>query len=152
LKYKRGPFYPDIQWHIDRLITLGSIDLFNLVLQPDSFGPWLTADYAISSRGIDIARKFKATPLGLSTANYIDELVFAFATVDLRRLDDIALKELNYLSSGEGALITFEDAEGNLALRKTSEFERLAPDVLQSRIREQLQLYLRYIADSEEAA
>jgi hypothetical protein len=151
LKYKRGPFYPDIQWQLDRLVTLQCLSLSNLVLEPDEYGPWLRANYQIARPGIEIADRFRKTPLGASTASYIDELVFAFARLNLRRLDEIPLSELNYLSSDVGALITFEHADENLAIRKTSEFERLAPDVLQSRIREQLQLYLRYIEDTDAA-
>jgi hypothetical protein len=149
LKYKRGPFYPDIQWQVDRLITLRCVSLSDLLLEPDEFGPWLRANYEITSEGIAIVQQFKQTPMGATAANYIDELVFAFARLDLRQLDEIPLRELNYLSSGQGALISFEDAEANLAIRKTSEFERLAPEMLQNRMREQLQLYLRYIEDSD---
>ena len=152
LKYKRGPFYPDIQWEIDRLVTMQWLDLDGLLLEQDQYGPWLEADYQISRRGIEIAEVLKRTPLGAATTAYIDELVFAFARLDLRRLDDIPLNDLNWEPAGEGALITFEDAEANLAIRKTAEFQRLAPEVLTNRFREQVQLYLRYIEEAEAAA
>jgi hypothetical protein len=152
IKYKRGPFYPDIQWQIDRLVTMQWVDLHGLLLEQDQYGAWLDADYQISGQGIKIAETFSRTPLGQSTAAYIDELVFGFARLDLRRLDDIPLNELNWRPAGEGALITFEDADANLAVRKTAEFQHLAPEVLTNRLREQVQLYLRYIEDTEAAA
>jgi hypothetical protein len=151
LKYKRGPFYPDIQWEIDRLITMQWLNLAGLLLEEDQHGPWLEADYQISKRGIEIVEILRRTPLGGSTSAYIDELVFAFARLDLRRLDDIPLNDLNWHPAGEGALITFEDAEANLAIRKTAEFQRLVPEVLTNRFREQVQLYLRYIEEAEAA-
>jgi len=152
LKYRRGPFYPDIQWQLDRLVTMQWLELRGLLLEPDQFGPWLVAEYEISKRGIEVVSLLRKTPLGTATASYIDELVFAFSRLDLRRLDDIPLNELNWRPAGEGALITFEDRDTNLALRKTAEFQRLAPEILADRFREQIQLYLRYISDAGAAA
>src|SRR5438876_9921423 len=152
LKYRRGPFYPDIQWQLDRLVTMQWLELRGLLLEPDQFGPWLVAEYEISKRGIEVVSLLRKTPLGAATASYIDELVFAFSRLDLRRLDDIPLNELNWRPAGEGALITFEDRDTNLALRKTAEFQRLAPEILANRFREQIQLYLRYISDAGAAA
>src|SRR5438874_4639451 len=68
IKYKRGPFYPDIQWEIDRLVTMQWLNLHGLLLEQDQHGPWLEADYRISKRGIEIAQVLKKTPLGGSTA------------------------------------------------------------------------------------
>jgi hypothetical protein len=152
IKYKRGPFYPDIQWQIDRLVTMQFLNLHGLLLAPDRHGPWLEAEYRISKRGIEIVEMLRGTPLGESTAAYIDELVFAFARLNLRNVDRTALNELNWQPAGEGALITFEDAEANLAIRKTLEFQRLAPEVLSNRFREQIQLYLRYIEGDQAVA
>lgn len=151
IKYIRGPFYPDIQWHLDRLATIGWISVRDAILEPDEFGPWLRANYQITPAGVEIVKTMRKTPLGASTGDYIDELVFAFARLDLRRLDQIALNELNWFPAGEGTLITFEDADVNLAMRKAREFEQLAPDILTNRLREQVQLYLRYIEEPEAA-
>ncbi len=153
LKYKRGPFYPDVQWQVDRLSAMGLILVSNLLVAKDQHGPWMEADYSITSAGIETTDTIRATPVGKSTGLYVDELVFAFGRLGERRLDDIALSELNYAAPGvaEGALITFEDHDSNLALRKASDFERAAPEVLRNRIREKLQLYLRYI-EKESAA
>jgi hypothetical protein len=153
LKYKRGPFYPDVQWQLDRMSAMGLVHVTNLLISKDHHGPWMEADYSISLAGIETTKTIRETPVGKSTGLYVDELVFAFGRLGERRLDDIALSELNYAAPGvaEGALITFEDHGSNLALRKASDFERAAPEVLQNRIREKLQLYLRYI-EKESAA
>lgn len=153
LKYKRGPYYPDVQWQLDRLTAMGLTEIRDLVVVPDSHGPWMEANYLIRKSGIEVVKRVKETPLGHSTAAYIDELVFAFARLNARNIDQIALRELNYAAPGIaiGALISFEDAASNLALRKTEEFERLAPDILRTRYREQIQLYLRYV-DAEGVA
>lgn len=154
LKYKRGPFYPDVQWQLDRLTAMGLVDIRNLSIREDSHGPWMEADYLIAKTGVAMVEKIRATPLGRSTSAYIDELVFAFARLHERRLDQVAFHELNYAAPGiaQGALITFEDAESNMAMRKTNEFERLAPEILTARLREKVQLYLRYIEAEEVAA
>ena len=154
VKYKRGPYYPDVQWQLDRLTAMGLIDISDLSVEADSHGPWMEGNYRIASGGIEVVRKVKNSPLGESTATYIDELVFAFARLSTRNVDQVALKELNYAAPGIalGALISFETAKSNLALRKTDEFERQAPDVLATRCREQVQLYLRYVESKGVAA
>ena len=154
VKYKRGPFYPDVQWHLDRLTTMGLVGIRNFAIIKDEYGPWMEAQYSITDTGIETAEKIRATPIGESTSKYIDELVFSFAQLDSRRLDQIALAELNYSAPGiaEGALITFEDAQKNLAIQKTNDFEFLAPEILTAQLREKLLLYLRYIETEEAAA
>jgi hypothetical protein len=153
LKYKRGPFYPDVQWQLDRLSAMGLVRVEHITIAEDVHGPWMEADYSITEAGIHTAQTVREAPVGESTGLYIDELVFAFGRLATRRLDQIALSELNYATPGiaEGALITFEDRNSNLALRMTSDFERLAPGALSRRFREQLQIYLRYI-EKENAA
>lgn len=147
LKYKRGPFYPDVQWQIDRLITMGLASVANINLEPDRHGPWMEADYGTTPAGIILTSNVRATSLGLATARYIDEVVFAFAQIHEKKLNEIALRELNYAAPGiaDGALITFENAQSNQATIKTDEFERVAPEVLAHRTREKIQLYLRYL-------
>jgi len=132
---------------------MGLVNVSNLLVAKDEHGPWMEADYSISETGIQTTNIIRETPLGKSTGNYVDELVFAFGRLNERRLDDLALSELNYAAPGValGALITFEDASSNLALTRTRDFERAAPEVLRNRIREKLQLYLRYI-EKENAA
>lgn len=147
LKYKRGPYYPDVQWQVDRLVTMGQLTVANMTLEPDRHGPWMEADYSITKAGISTLATVRVTPLGLATARYIDEVVFAFAHVHENRLNELALNELNYAAPGiaEGALITFEEAQNNQATLKTDEFERMAPELLSERAREKVQLYLRYL-------
>lgn len=147
VKYKRGPFYPDVQWQLDRLTAMGLINIRDLVIEADDHGPWMEANYLIARSGVEVVENVKATPLGHSTSAYIDELVFAFARLNQKSVDQVALNELNYAAPGVavGALISFEDAKSNLAIRKTHEFERVAPEILATRFREQIQLYLRYI-------
>lgn len=147
LKYKRGPFYPDVQWQLDRLSAMGLVRVANLLIAKDHHGPWMDADYSITLAGIETTKTIRETPVGKSTGQYIDEIVFAFARISGRRLDEVALNELNYAAPGvaEGALITFENQLSNLAIQKAHEFERQAPDALAKRAREQIQLYLRYV-------
>lgn len=153
LKYKRGPFYPDVQWQLDRLNAMGLVATNNLQIAEDAHGPWLEADYSITDAGVKVTKCIRDAPLGHSTGTYIDELVFAFARLNGRDLDYVALRELNYAAPGiaEGVLISFENSRSNLAIGMTKDFERLAPTVLTRRFREQLQVYLRFI-EKENAA
>lgn len=154
VRYKRGPFYPDVQWQLDRLVTMGLLSINGLSLELDKHGPWTRANYGIRSLGVRAAELIRQTPLGRQTGAYIDELVYGFAALNAQHLDDVALRELNYAAPGlaEGVLITFDDAETNRAIRKTTEIARVAPTLLSDRVRQKLQLYLRYIDASETAA
>jgi hypothetical protein len=132
---------------------MGLVEIENLSVFEDIHGTWMEADYSITTKGVQAAQRIRETPIGKSTGLYLDELVFAFARLNSRTLDRVALLELNYAAPGvaEGALISFDNAESNLALRKVTDFEQAAPEALTNRMREQLQLYLRYI-DREDAA
>src|SRR5258708_3989440 len=48
VKYKRGPYYPDLQWDIDRLAVQGSIRIYVIRHARDKFGWWLDADYGLT--------------------------------------------------------------------------------------------------------
>lgn len=154
LKYRRGPFYPDVQWQLDRLSSMGLLEPKNFSIIEDAHGAWMEVDYFINSTGIETVKKIRETELGEATAKYIIEIVFAFARIDSKKLDGIALRELNYAAPGiaNGALITFEDKESNFALRKTEEFQKLAPEILTTRVREKVHLYLKYVEKYEGVA
>jgi hypothetical protein len=47
VKYKHGPFYPLIQWELDRLATMGILTIDNLKYSHDAKGWWVNADYGV---------------------------------------------------------------------------------------------------------
>src|SRR5580704_18335291 len=47
VKYKRGPFYPVVQWELDRLTAMGVLNVANIIYFRDKDGWWQEADYSI---------------------------------------------------------------------------------------------------------
>ena len=147
IKYKRGPYYPDVQWQLDRLVTMDLVTVDKLKLEKDEYGPWLEGDYCINNSGIKLIDQICKKQLGLSLKKYVDELVFAFIRIPVDHLDDIALKDLNYGQAGiaEGALITFDEPDENKALLKIKEFENFASSMINNREFEKARIYLQYL-------
>ena len=147
IKYKRGPFYPEIQWELDRLSAMGLLGIKAYRVVPDQWGPWTEADYNLSDKSGDVIEFIKTTPLGAVLAEYVTELVFAFARLNFEDLDEVAEHELNYNppNLAEGSLIMFDTVDNNRALKKTDEFSQEAPIWMGIKAREKINLYLRYI-------
>src|SRR5438046_2937109 len=45
VKYKHGPFYPLIQWELDRLATMGVLTVADIKYTHDERGWWVNAVY-----------------------------------------------------------------------------------------------------------
>jgi hypothetical protein len=53
LKYKRGPFFPAVQWDIDRLSAQGLAQVSNSKRLEDELGWWFEANYSLTKLGME---------------------------------------------------------------------------------------------------
>ena len=51
VKYRRGPFYPDVQWDLDRLAVSGLADISEIRHIKDEHGWWFSAKYGLRKQG-----------------------------------------------------------------------------------------------------
>jgi hypothetical protein len=148
LKYQRGPFYPELQWDIDRLVVQGLVVMLDLNHVVDDFGPWFTANYTLSVQGIDAVRIIVSTPNGARVYGYLAEVAAAFATLPETARQDAALEDATYSNPfiREGSLIDFgEWQRENFSEAAAHAFNAALPDNVRLTRRDELHLYFRYL-------
>src|SRR5689334_9751330 len=79
VKYKRGPFYPIVQWHLDHLAVIGAIDVSDVTYDEDEFGIWMQARYSINERSRQVVQVIREINYGIRLDNYLTEVAFSFA-------------------------------------------------------------------------
>jgi hypothetical protein len=154
VKFKRGPFYPVVQWELDRLATMGVLSVSSISYAKDEMGWWHYADYTVGNK----ARKVLAYCSGIDYARrldlYLTEVVAAFASLHDDVLDGVALLDENYARRGAttDSFIDFSNDERNLSLRTARDFKAVMPDGFAPSRKEELFLYMRFLeAVSKEA-
>lgn len=150
LKYKRGPFFPEVQWDIDRVCAQGLAVAFNLKSFKDDLGWWFDADYSLTKIGMAAVDKAIGLEEMARKAVFLREVVRAFASVikdkkPHEERDGVVLMDVTYTQADFEAPIDFEEASRNLT--------SLAADAISRRVgtremvgrRQTVHLYFRYL-------
>jgi hypothetical protein len=155
VKYKRGPFYPVVQWELDRLATMGVLSVNAIFYTKDDQGWWHSADYSVGPKAHDVIAHCNGIQYGRRLERYLTEVVAAFASLSDDVLDTVALRDENYARRGAGqdSFIDFSTAERNLSVQTAREFKDVMPGGFAPSRKEEVFLYLRFLeAMSKEAA
>jgi hypothetical protein len=147
VKYKHGPFYPLIQWELDRLATMGVLSVANIKYTYDDRGWWVNADYAPDRLAASVMAHCRRTPYGQHLDDYLTEVVAAFASLPATALDDVALRDENYDRPGatDDTFIDFSEHEKNFSLQTARAFRKVLPAELIPTQKEELFLYMRFL-------
>jgi hypothetical protein len=147
VKFKRGQFYPDLQWHLDRLMASGLVSVSNIRHFEDENGPWMEADYQLGKPGIAVIERLFALEEMRTLSSYLQEVAKAYAGHDEAALDDLILADLTYADArrARGAVIDFSRSSDNLSVRAANSFAALLrePHVLSPSDR--VHLYVEYM-------
>src|SRR6266404_4234259 len=129
VKYVRGPFYPVIQWELDRLVTMGVLGMSKLSYTKDKDGWWMNANYDIGNHATTVAKYCSRIRYGQDLETYLIEVTFGYGSLPENVLESVALKDANYNAPGlsEHSFIDFSDAERNLSLKVAKSFAAYAP-------------------------
>lgn len=153
LKYKRGPFFPEVQWDIDRLSVQGLTAVSNLRRTKDDQGWWFEAHYSLTRKGM--AAIDQALLLGEveRKAAFLREVVRAFSAilrsedrdqppgeVDAALLEDVAFTRADL----EGP-IDFRTASENLTALAAGAIGRCVGGDHPVGRRAEVHLYFRYL-------
>lgn len=148
LKYRRGPFYPELQWDIDRLVVQGFLSMLDLQHVMDEFGPWFTANYSLAARGVEAVHVMEQTPNGARVHAYLQEVGAAFSSLREESRQDAALEDATYSNPfvHEGSLIDFgEWQRRNYSEAAAHAFAAVVPENVRLGRRDELHLYFRYL-------
>lgn len=147
VKNRRGPFYPALQWHLDRLVGQGLIRMQAVRHFTDSHGAWMDAEYAMRSRGLEIVEELCCLDERRQLAAFHLEVVRAYAAQEDGVLDDLALADVTYADPkrATNAVIDFSERRDNLSAQLAESFANLAPDPRALTMHDKINLYIEYI-------
>ncbi|MES2497539.1 MAG: hypothetical protein V4618_15610 [Pseudomonadota bacterium] len=151
VRWKRGPFFPDLQWDLDRLATMGLLTFRQVEPVKDSSGKWFCARYELGS----LAASFLAATLQLESSRRVYrlhcELFAALAALSDDDNRSAALHDATYANLVDGDLkaeqtvidfASFRDQ--NFTARATRAIGESLKDLAVNE-REKLHLYVRYL-------
>jgi hypothetical protein len=149
VKYKRGPFYPVIQWNLDRLAATGVINISGVRYEMDDFGVWMEAHYSINEQTKQVIRRCREITYGQRLDEYLTEVTFGFASLNQRSWEKLALKDRTYDAPGtsDGAFIDFTEEERNFSVQAAEAFKKVLPKEITPSRKEELFLYLRFLEE-----
>lgn len=147
VKYKRGPYYPVFQWHLDRLVGQQLLQLSKVRYFNDEYGAWMDASYAVAKRGVLLAHSIFATAEMKGLSEYLLEVAKAFAFRKDESLDGMALADLTYSDQRRagGSVIDFSDPATNLSVLGAHSFVSLVRDPRLITEEDQIYLYMEYL-------
>jgi hypothetical protein len=146
LKSPAAPFFPAVQWDIDRLVVWGFVDL----VSPGDGVSIGSPSYGCASRGRDFALRLQAIPRLRAAEPFIAEVMEAFALGEIQT-SGLARVDATYgVDVPAGTVIDFGEWDPastfNFSLRTTEAFEATAGNARAFSPRDRVHLYMRYLA------
>jgi hypothetical protein len=147
VKHPRGPYYPTLQWHLDRLAGEGLASISRIRHFADSNGPWMDAYYAITRTGVGVVERLCLLESLSLLARFLLEIAKAYASQQDHVLDNVLLEDLTYddLRRGHGAVIDFSRLQDNLSLQGAESFSALVREPRSMTTEDRIHLYLEYL-------
>ncbi len=147
VKFRRGPYYPTLQWHLDRLVGMSLAKISSVRHFTDSTGPWMDANYVITRRGVTVVNRACEVHTVRALADFLLELSKAYASQSDDALDDLVLADVTYENPrhGLGAVIDFRRLRDNLSVQAAESFARFASQPSALTVEDELHLYTEYL-------
>jgi hypothetical protein len=151
LKFKRGPFFPEVQWDIDRLSVQGLATVGGTSREKDDLGWWFEAEYSLSQSGmaaVDYAMRLEQVG---EKAAFLREVARAFSAL-LRQenlsesnADEALLRDVTFERADMEGPIDFKIASENLSVLAASAIGGKVGDGRAVGRRAEVHLYFRYL-------
>lgn len=148
MKQKWGPYYPDAQLDIDRLVIMGLLDIDSLRWESTAAGVWKSACFSITKSGFALAVTLTQTARWFSEADrFLFDLCAAYASLADSRVDKASRKDLTYAQPGfdVGSVIVFSDARRNPSASGARALASAAPVMAAPNRQHQLRLYMKFL-------
>ena len=153
VKQAQGPFYPDAQWDLDRMVGQRLLEISNDRQSRTRDGWMLNTHYEVTKEGIALVNEFRKAPILDKSYTFLLELAAAFASLTRDERDKAPLEDAIYSipNRPNGTALVFESAADNYSALTASAFDELVGAELTLSPRDRVRLYLRYLARSAQA-
>ncbi len=147
IRHTEGPFYPDAQWDLDRLVGDGLATVENVAYVPRVDHWWMQANYRITPRGEALYVNCSLLPDIRRSYEFLVELINAFASMERDSMNSAALEDVIYRTPGQGnwAALVFDDVSENGSVQTAEAFSELIGESFILSAKERLDLYLGYL-------
>jgi hypothetical protein len=148
LKYRRGPFYPDIQWDLDRLAVSGLAQISDIQYIEDEFGWWFTARYGLRDPGIRLVKRVVGQSEMRAAHRFLCELMVCYGDLPQLAQLEAALVDATYSDPEQHIDDVIDFAEWrqrNYSVETTQLFAKSLPPRFELNERDRLHLYVRYL-------
>jgi hypothetical protein len=142
LKYRRGPFFPEVHWDVGRLVAQGLLFAEGSRAIKDELGYWIVANYTLSQEGMTVVDKASSIETVEPKATFLREIALAFASIETTERDNSLLADVNYEPAIEDTPVYYGENDGNLA---PAAVEVLLSEATPSVRRLKLHRYFQYL-------
>lgn len=148
LKHKRGPYYPQAQFELERMAAMGLVDLSELRWVKDADVVDAQVSFAVSEAGRTLTRSWiTQIEWCRSVDSFLTDLCAAVANIDDGHEVASADHDLTYNQgwAQQYSVIAFRRRDERLSERGAQEIAALLPKGLSLTRQHQLRLYLKYL-------
>lgn len=149
MKSGETPFFPAVQWELDRLAAFGFVDPI-----PEAAGAigsdWSTVAYGCTNGGRDFARQLLVIPRLGAAAPFIAEVVAAYAAAEDPEVPALTRVDATYgVDLPSGSVIDYGEwdpaSRFNFSLRTTEAFDSGKLEHHRFSPRDRVHLYMKYL-------
>jgi hypothetical protein len=149
LKRSAGPYFPDLQWELDRLVGAGLVDVSNLKSVVEESAAFLTAEFSLKrDRAASILDNVYGDESFLELRDFLRELAGALAGVPLEKLDETTRTDVTWDSGHPGAVVDYAEWRArNYSEASARKIGNIARETLQVELgpAAKLSLYVQYL-------
>ena len=152
-RWKRGPFFSEVQWDLDRLAVMGLTTLHSVETREDDDGWWFRVQYATGPRTRDFLKEVEHVEQVRHWGRFHCELMASLASLPDADLRWTTIADANYANTVDGDLeasevvIDFDDLrKRNFTNRTVRRIDRQLPKQMELNDRDRIHLYLGYLA------
>ena len=152
LKRRGGPFYPELQHDLDRLVGMGIATISNLSYVRDQEKRWrLEGSYHLNHQfSGPILKEFRKYKEERNLASFLLELAYALSALTDIELDKTTMEDATYSDRliSDGNVVDFAEwREVNHSANAARMFENLLPNNVKATPSEMLHLYVRHLKE-----
>jgi hypothetical protein len=149
MKFVRGPFYPDFQWDLDRLVVMGMVNLRTFEPFEDVHGWWFNASYVMARSTLEHIPVIRQSPRLARIHQFQMEIATAFADMPEEVQRTSSERDATYADPTvlEGALIDYADwtRRKNFTHEAAQAISDYSPPGVRLNARDRIHLYFRYL-------
>jgi hypothetical protein len=129
MNHPRGPYYPEVDWHLSRLSLQGAVAVSNLRFYKDTDGAWQSSNFRITSRGASQVGVLQTVSLWSRRFQFLSDVCSGLARIDTKRVNSAVRSDDTYSRPGarNHDMHAFGQAESNYTIRRLSRLRDAAP-------------------------